>query len=170
MNVKQKISLLVENRSHQAPPSFPQSTEDWGAGIPAGTRSQRPSAGVTFQPSHTSSRGSEDDADSQKARRQDQALNLWREWAVEALGPMQSEPTEAELSSKSKKAKALERKCAELAARAQRRLAMSASLRNGGDLCVDASMRSTGLHASTSASVPMQEQRWSARELRKKLT
>lgn len=60
------------------------------------------------------------------------ALKLWREWATDALGPMSAEPTFEERQRKSNKVKALERKCAELAAKTQRRLEVSAALRGAG--------------------------------------
>eukprot|EP00197_Chlamydomonas_leiostraca_P010820 CAMPEP_0202876342 /NCGR_PEP_ID=MMETSP1391-20130828/28835_1 /ASSEMBLY_ACC=CAM_ASM_000867 /TAXON_ID=1034604 /ORGANISM="Chlamydomonas leiostraca, Strain SAG 11-49" /LENGTH=256 /DNA_ID=CAMNT_0049558165 /DNA_START=72 /DNA_END=839 /DNA_ORIENTATION=- len=106
------------------------------------------------------------------------ALKLWREWASETLGPMSSEPTHTELSTKSKKIKNLERKCADLAARAQRRLEVSAALRSalaggvGGAAAWAGSPRSSmsrsaGATATQPPPVGGREAVWAAREARR---
>ncbi|GFH09541.1 uncharacterized protein HaLaN_04708, partial [Haematococcus lacustris] len=58
-----------------------------------------------------------------RADREQAALKLWRDWAQEALGPLASEQEDAAAAARrSCSLAALERKCADLAARAQRRL------------------------------------------------
>ena len=50
-------------------------------------------------------------------------------WAQDTLGSIPSAPTTEDITKKSRKVRALERKCAELAARTQRRLEVSAAIR-----------------------------------------
>eukprot|EP00955_Chlamydomonas_euryale_P035860 350255-Chlamydomonas_euryale.AAC.16 len=104
------------------------------------------------------------------------ALALWRQWAEEALGPMSAEPTAEQLGARTKRTKALERKCAELAAAAQRRLTASATLHDGGSLVAGAGMES-GMHRGmrgssrpASARLLAQQAGWAAREARKART
>lgn len=96
-------------------------------------------------------------------------------WAAETLGPMSAEPTAAELNTKSKKVKSLERKCADLAARAQRRLEVSAALRStlaggiGGAAAWGGSPGGSTPKAapSTQPTQGTREAIWAAREARK---
>ncbi|GFR39845.1 hypothetical protein Agub_g341 [Astrephomene gubernaculifera] len=84
-----------------------------------------------------------------KAERQAAALQLWNKWANEALGPMSADPTPEELTRKSRRVQRLENECAAMAARAQRRLEMSAALRSqpifvGSSSAGNATARSDG--------------------------
>ncbi|KAG2449011.1 hypothetical protein HYH02_005765 [Chlamydomonas schloesseri] len=64
-----------------------------------------------------------------KAERAAAALTLWDKWAGEALGPISADPTHEELTRKSRRVQRLEQECAAIAARAQRRLELSAAIR-----------------------------------------
>ncbi len=73
-------------------------------------------------------------------------------WAEKSLGPgaLVAEPTHEELHFSGKRFRALEAKCADLAARAQRRLAVSAALRSdvaGGSLHAAGAAAALGLGA-----------------------
>lgn len=114
MDVKQRISIL------------PSSME--GMSSSAAGSSQRVGAGISFIQSGGMECGSvtggselgrcgpggdgSQQGTSRAQEHQEAALCMWREWAEKALGPMSAEPSPAQLSSKSNKAKALERKCA----------------------------------------------------------
>ncbi|KAG1659895.1 hypothetical protein FOA52_006601 [Chlamydomonas sp. UWO 241] len=111
---------------------------------------------------------------SSRHERQDTAMCMWREWAEEALGQLCSEPRPVQLSTKTKRAKELERKCAALASQAQRRLAASACLRDGDTLVSGSVSLGDGSHArrpgSASHQPSSQQASWAARELRKSRT